>query len=147
MDHFTEALNLSTLHPLHAGLRRPCRFSHGARRTRIAPRPSSSRMLSLTTKASAQTGKTRRAFWADRAANESALRKNLLSLETTRTRHVGDDPEPGAYDPDLWTDEFAFLNQPGQAEIQSDLFYDYRTNVEAYPKWQAWMQKISRGCW
>ena len=34
-----------------------------------------------------------------------------------------------------------FLNSPGQAEIQSDLFYDYRTNVEAYPKWQAWMQK------
>jgi hypothetical protein len=45
------------------------------------------------------------------------------------------------YDPDLWTDEYAFLNSPGQAQIQSDLFYDYRTNVEAYPKWQAWMQK------
>jgi pimeloyl-ACP methyl ester carboxylesterase len=29
--------------------------------------------------------KTRRAFWADRAANESALRANLLSLATTRT--------------------------------------------------------------
>ena len=36
--------------------------------------------------------KTRRAFWADRAANESALRTNLLSLPTTRTRHVGNDP-------------------------------------------------------
>jgi len=36
--------------------------------------------------------KTRRAFWADRAANESALRTNLLSLQTTRTRHVGSDP-------------------------------------------------------
>ena len=34
-----------------------------------------------------------------------------------------------------------FLNQPGQAEIQSDLFYDYRTNVDAYPKWQAWMRE------
>ena len=38
-------------------------------------------------------------------------------------------------------DEYAFLNAPGQAQIQSDLFYDYRTNVEHYPKWQAWMQK------
>ena len=84
---------------------------------------------------------TRRAFWADRSAYETALRKNLLSLETTRTRHVGDDPNVELYDPDLWTDEYAFLNSPGQAEIQSDLFYDYRTNVEAYPKWQAWMQK------
>ncbi|HJY06016.1 MAG TPA: alpha/beta hydrolase [Bryobacteraceae bacterium] len=85
--------------------------------------------------------KTRRAFWADRTAYESALRTNLLSLETTRTRHVGNDPNVERYDPDLWTDEFFFLNQPGQAEIQSDLFYDYRTNVESYPKWQAWMRE------
>src|ERR1700745_3612458 len=83
--------------------------------------------------------KTRRAFWTDRATNETALRTNLMSLETTRTRHVGNDPNVERYDPDLWTDEFAFLNQPGQVDIQSDLFYDYRTNVEAYPKWQAWM--------
>jgi pimeloyl-ACP methyl ester carboxylesterase len=84
--------------------------------------------------------KPRRAFWADRAANESTLRANLLSLTATRTRHVGSDPNVQRYDPDLWTDEFAFLSQPRQADIQSDLFYDYRTNVEAYPKWQAWMR-------
>jgi len=85
--------------------------------------------------------KTRRAFWADRAANEASLRTNLLSLETTRTRHVGSDPNVARYDPDLWTDEFRFLNAPGQADIQSDLFYDYRTNVASYPKWQAWMRE------
>jgi pimeloyl-ACP methyl ester carboxylesterase len=85
--------------------------------------------------------KTRRAFWADRAANESALRTNLLSLQTTRTRHVGNDPNVEGYDPDLWTDEFAFLNRPSQGDIQTELFYDYRTNVDAYPKWQAWMRE------
>jgi pimeloyl-ACP methyl ester carboxylesterase len=85
---------------------------------------------------------TRRAFWADRPAHEEALRKNLLSLQTTKTRHIGDDPKIELYDPDLWTDESAFLNAPGQAQIQSDLFYDYRTNVDAYPKWQAWLQKM-----
>jgi pimeloyl-ACP methyl ester carboxylesterase len=84
---------------------------------------------------------TRRAFWADRAKNDEALKKNLLSMAATKTRHVGDDPNIELYDPDLWTDEYAFLNSPGQAQIQSDLFYDYRTNVDAYPKWQAWMQK------
>lgn len=84
---------------------------------------------------------TRRAFWADRAANENALRTNLLSLAATRTRHVGNDPNVERYDPDLWTDEYRFINQPAQAEIQSDLFYDYRTNVDAYPKWQSWMRE------
>jgi pimeloyl-ACP methyl ester carboxylesterase len=85
--------------------------------------------------------KTRREFWADRAPNESAMRANLLSFAATRTRHLGSDPNVESYDPDLWTDEFYFLSQPAQAQIQSDLFYDYRTNVDAYPKWQAWMRE------
>ena len=85
--------------------------------------------------------KTRRAFWADRTANESAMRANLLSLAATRTRHVGNDPNLERYDPDLWIDEFYFLSQAGQGDIQSDLFYDYRTNVDAYPKWQQWMRE------
>jgi pimeloyl-ACP methyl ester carboxylesterase len=77
---------------------------------------------------------TRRAFWADRPAHEEALRKNLLSLATTKTRHIGDDPNVELYDPDLWTDEYAFLNAPGQAQIQSDLFYDYRTKRRCLSK-------------
>ena len=85
--------------------------------------------------------KKRREFWEHRTQNERALRENLLSLETTRRRHVGDDPDVERYDPDLWNDEFRFLNAPGQADIQSDLFYDYRTNVASYPKWQEWMRK------
>lgn len=86
--------------------------------------------------------KTRRAFWNNRAENEGSLRQNLLALAATRTRHVGSDPAVDRYDPDLWTDEFAFLNQPGQADIQSNLFYDYRTNVEAYPVWQEWLHEV-----
>ena len=26
-------------------------------------------------------------------------------------------------------------------QIMSSLFYDYRTNAGAYPKWQAWMRE------
>lgn len=83
---------------------------------------------------------TRRAFWADRATHEPALRENFLSLAATRGRHLGDDPATERYDPDLWTDEYAFLNRPGQAEIQLELFYDYRTNLAAYPVWQQWLR-------
>jgi pimeloyl-ACP methyl ester carboxylesterase len=82
----------------------------------------------------------RRAFWANRAEHEEALRQNFLSLEATRRRHVGSDPHVERYDPDLWTDEFAFLSKPGQADIQVELFYDYRHNVSSYPMWQAWMR-------
>ena len=66
----------------------------------------------------------------------------ISCLSRPRPRvNVGNDPNIERYDPDLWTDEFYFLNQPNQAEIQSDLFYDYRTNVDSYPKWQAWMRE------
>jgi pimeloyl-ACP methyl ester carboxylesterase len=83
----------------------------------------------------------RRAFWTDRPRHEEALRKNLLSLEATRRRHLGSDPDVERYDPDLWTDEFRFLSSPGQADIQTELFYDYRNNVAAYPAWQEWMKE------
>lgn len=82
----------------------------------------------------------RRAFWADRATHEAALRENFFSPAATRLRHVGTSPEPDRYDPDLWTDELAFLNRSGQADIQTDLFYDYRTNVASYPQWQQWLR-------
>jgi hypothetical protein len=49
-------------------------------------------------------------------------------------------PAPETYDPDLWTDELAFLARPGQHDIQTDLFYDYRTNVASYPAWQQWLR-------
>jgi formate dehydrogenase major subunit len=39
-------------------------------------------------------------------SSRPALRTNLLSLETTRTRHAGNDPNVECYDPDLWADEF-----------------------------------------
>ena len=140
MNHFTEALNLTkyTLYVQDYG--GPVGFrmalAHPERVQALIVQDAVAHNEGL-----GPNWKTRRAFWADRAKYEAALRTNLLSLETTRTRHVGNDPNPEKYDPDLWTDEYAFLNKPGQADIQSDLFYDYRTNVESYPRWQAWMQK------
>jgi len=140
MNHFTEALGLSryTLYMQDYG--GPVGFRMAlAHQDRVEA-------LIVQDAVSHNTGlganwNARRAFWADRAANEATLRTNLLSLQTTRTRHVGSDPNVERYDPDLWADEFAFLSAPGQGEIQSDLFYDYRTNVDAYPKWQAWMHE------
>jgi pimeloyl-ACP methyl ester carboxylesterase len=79
--------------------------------------------------------------WPDRSAHEADLRSSLLSFETTRGRHLGKDPAPELYDPDLWTDEFAFISQPGQQDMQTELFYDYRSNVASYPQWQTWMQQ------
>ena len=140
MNHFTEALGLSryTLYMQDYG--GPVGFrmalTHPDRIEALIVQDAVAHNTGL-----GENWKARRAFWADRAANESVLRSNLLSFATTKSRHAGGDPNVERHDPDLWTDEFYFLNQPGQAEIQSDLFYDYRTNVDSYPKWQAWMRE------
>jgi len=84
---------------------------------------------------------TRREFWADREAHEAALRENFFSFAATRQRHVGTSPNAENYDPDLWTDEFAFVSRPGQQDIQTELFYDYRTNVTSYTAWQDWLRQ------
>ncbi len=83
----------------------------------------------------------RKAFWRDRAGNEDKVIPSFLSLATTKTRHVGASPNVDHYDPNEWLNEFAHLSQPNQQQIQSDLFYDYRTNVAAYPAWQAWLRE------
>ena len=140
MNHFTEALGLSHYTIYMQDYGGPVGFRM------ILAHPERAQALIVQDAVAHNSGlgenwQTRRAFWADRSTNESALRKNLLSLETTKARHAGNDPNVERHDPDLWMDEFYFLNRPGQADIQSDLFYDYRNNVDAYPKWQAWMRE------
>ena len=83
----------------------------------------------------------RKGFWADRAANEAKYRAFIASVETAKERHIGASPHPERYDPDLWRDEAAFLARAGEADIQSDLFYDYRNNLAAYPTWQTWLRE------
>lgn len=83
----------------------------------------------------------RKAYWKDRAAHEEAVIPSFLSLATTKGRHLGSSPNPDRYDPNTWTDEFVHLLKPGQRQIQSDLFYDYQSNVAAYPAWQSWMRQ------
>jgi pimeloyl-ACP methyl ester carboxylesterase len=58
-----------------------------------------------------------------------------------RLRHINGSPHPERYDPDLWKDEAAFLARPGEADIQSDLFYDFRNNLAAFPAWQNWLRE------
>jgi pimeloyl-ACP methyl ester carboxylesterase len=84
----------------------------------------------------------RRKYWADPVHELDNLKANFTSFEATRQRHIGSSPNPDRYDPDTWTDEYAFLTRPGQADIQATLFLDYRTNVASYPRWQKWLREV-----
>lgn len=88
-----------------------------------------------------ETWDIRKAFWKDRATYEEKLRQALLSIEVARQRHVAGVSNPERIDPDTWSDEFAFLTRPGMDQIQLDLMFDYRTNIAAYPLWQAYLRE------
>lgn len=140
MQHFTGVIGLKTYVLYMQDYGGPVGF-----RLAIA-RPEAVRALVIQNAVAHEDGlgplwQKRREFWADRAANAVALRENFLSLAATRQRHVGSNPNPDTLDPDRWTDEFAFLSRPGQADIQTELFYDYRTNVASYPAWGAWLRQ------
>lgn len=83
----------------------------------------------------------RRAFWSDRATHEAKIRDGMLSVQAGIARHVGGRANPETFNPDLWMDEIAFLQRPGQQPIQLDLAFDYRSNVKAYPLWQDYLRR------
>ena len=79
-------------------------------------------------------------YWADPAANAGQV-DVFTSLEAAKQRHLGTSPNPERYNPESWADEYAILARPGEKQLQAALLYDYRTNVAAYPQWQAWLRE------
>lgn len=79
-------------------------------------------------------------YWANPKAHPEVF-DAFVSLTATEQRHTLGTSQPERYNPDAWTDEYAYLSRPGQREIQADLLYDYRTNVASYPAWQAWLRE------
>ncbi len=65
----------------------------------------------------------------------------LLTLETTRGQYEGGAADPRLVAPDGWTLDQHFLDLPGRKEAQVALAFDYHTNVERYPLWQAWLRE------
>jgi pimeloyl-ACP methyl ester carboxylesterase len=81
-----------------------------------------------------------RAYWADPSPGNEAPLRALLTKETTVFQYTEGYRDPARVSPDAWTTDQFFLDRPGNQEIQLDLFYDYRTNVAAYPEWHAYFR-------
>lgn len=79
-------------------------------------------------------------YWADREGMDAAIR-GVLTLEATRGQHLEGAADPELINPDSWTLDQHWLDEPGRAQIMLDLLYDYRSNVALYPQWQAWMRE------
>lgn len=81
-----------------------------------------------------------RAYWEnDTQENRDALR-SILTRQTTEFQYTYGAPEDRQHriSPDAINHDQAILDR--DAEIQLDLFGNYKTNVAAYPQWQAYLR-------
>ncbi|WP_163995944.1 alpha/beta fold hydrolase [Pyxidicoccus caerfyrddinensis] len=83
-----------------------------------------------------------RALWANRddAAAEAAVR-GIFTREFRKMEHATGIRDSSRVNPDAALLDQLLLERPGVADVQLDLFYDYRTNVASYPAWQAYLRQ------
>jgi pimeloyl-ACP methyl ester carboxylesterase len=81
-----------------------------------------------------------RAYWQDSSeANRDALRA-FLAPETTSWQYTHGVSDTAAVSPDGQTLDNFYLARPGAAEVQLDLFGDYKSNVALYPAFQEYFR-------
>jgi pimeloyl-ACP methyl ester carboxylesterase len=82
----------------------------------------------------------RGAYWQSRDPEAEKALRPFLEVETIRAVYTHGHPRPELISPDNWNMDVHFLERPHARQVQLDLFYDYRTNVTLYPKWQAFLR-------
>jgi pimeloyl-ACP methyl ester carboxylesterase len=81
-----------------------------------------------------------RAYWENASdANRQALRQ-FLAPETTFWQYTHGVPDPSAVSPDGYSLDNYYLSRQGAAEVQLDLFGDYKANVALYPTFQSYLR-------
>jgi len=81
-----------------------------------------------------------RAYWENASqTNRDALR-NFLTPEAIIWQYTHGVPDATAISPDGYSLDNFYMSRPGVAEVQLDLFGDYKSNVALYPAFQAYFR-------
>jgi pimeloyl-ACP methyl ester carboxylesterase len=81
-----------------------------------------------------------KAYWGDHSDAHRKALNVLVAPETTKFQYTDGVADLSRIAPDNWVHDQALLDRPGNADIQMDLFYDYRTNLPLYPAVQAYFR-------
>jgi pimeloyl-ACP methyl ester carboxylesterase len=82
-----------------------------------------------------------RALWKNRTPETEEPLYGFLQLGGIRQIYLYGHKNPEAISPDNWNMDFRFMERPDARRVQMDLFYEYRSNVEMYPKWQEFLHR------
>jgi pimeloyl-ACP methyl ester carboxylesterase len=82
-----------------------------------------------------------KAYWASGQPAQREVLRAGTTLEATRSQYLDGVADRSRVDPSAWLHDQALLDRRGNVEIQLDLFYDYRTNLELYPQFQKFFRE------
>jgi pimeloyl-ACP methyl ester carboxylesterase len=83
----------------------------------------------------------RHALWVNRSPETEAPLLPFVEPDGVKLVYTHGHRDPERISPDNWNMDLHFLERPNAKRVQLDLFYDYRTNVELYPAWQAFLRE------
>ncbi|MFS4493473.1 alpha/beta fold hydrolase [Maribacter sp. 2308TA10-17] len=82
-----------------------------------------------------------RKLWkANTTENREPLKK-VFHIESLKWQYTHGVKKPEMVSPDNWVLDAHNMSSPEMREVQLDLFYDYRKNLEEYPKWQKYLRR------
>jgi pimeloyl-ACP methyl ester carboxylesterase len=84
-----------------------------------------------------------KAYWKTPSLKNRDALRGLLTLGATKWQYTHGTQDESKISPDTWHHDQYLLDRKGNKEIQLDMFYDYRTNVALYPKWQKLFKKAA----
>jgi pimeloyl-ACP methyl ester carboxylesterase len=77
-------------------------------------------------------------YWSDPSDARRKALNFLVAPEATKFQYIDGVADTSRISPDNWVHDQALLDRPGNADIQLDILYDYRTNLPLYPAIQAY---------
>jgi pimeloyl-ACP methyl ester carboxylesterase len=83
----------------------------------------------------------RNSLWKNRTPETEKPLYGFLQLDVIKQVYLHGHKNPELISPDNWDVDYRFMERPNARQVQMDLFYDYRTNVTLYPKWQKFLQE------
>jgi len=75
-------------------------------------------------------------YWNDATTENRAALNFLATPDATKWQYQNGVKDLTLLDPTTWTLDQIGMDRPGNADIQLDMLYDYRTNVPFYPEFQ-----------
>jgi len=80
-------------------------------------------------------------YWKNKSEANAAKLRPLFEPAATKWQYTEGMRDVSHVSPDAWTVDQAYMDRPGNKDIQLELFYSYGTNPGHYPAWQAYFRK------